>query len=102
MKLDVFNHIHSVPFIEELEAFAPPYLIKAMRGISTLHDVDARLRHLEPFEDYCQILSAANPSIDDWAGPDDTPALARILNDGMAAISRALRVAFRVISRRCP
>ena len=89
MKLDVFNHIHSVPFIERLEAFAPPYLIKAMRGISTLHDVDARLRHLEPFEDYCQILSAANPCIDDWAGPDDTPGLARILNDGMAAISAA-------------
>ena len=89
MKLDVFNHIHPVSFIERLEAYVPDYLIKAMLGMTTMHDVDARLKHLEPFEDYCQILSAANPAIDDWAGPDETPALARLLNDGLAAISAA-------------
>ena len=89
MKLDVFNHIHPTSFIDQLEAFAPAYLIKAMRGITTLYDVEARLRHLEPFDDYHQILSAANPSIDDWAGPDHTPALARTLNEGLAAISKA-------------
>lgn len=36
MKLDVFNHIHPTSFIDQLEAFAPAYLIKAMRGITTL------------------------------------------------------------------
>ena len=87
MKLDAFNHIHPVSFIDQLEAFAPAYLIKAMRGIRTLYDVEARLRHLEPFEDYCQILSAANPSIDDWAGPDHTPALARPIPTGFPATS---------------
>lgn len=89
MKLDVFNHILPVPFLDRLEAFVPSYLINAMRGLETMHDVDARLRHLEPFEDYCQILSAANPVIDDWAGPEDTPALATLLNDGLAEISAA-------------
>ena len=89
MKLDVFNHIHPASFIERLASYVPDYLIKGMLGMTTMHDVDARLKHLEPFEDYCQILSAANPAIDDWAGPDETPALARLLNDGLAAISAA-------------
>jgi aminocarboxymuconate-semialdehyde decarboxylase len=50
--------------------------------------MDARLKMLEPFKDYQQILSASQPVIDEYASPDQSPALARIANDSMAEICR--------------
>ena len=89
MKIDVFNHIMTADALDRIAAFCPPHFPKILAGIPTMLDVDARLRHIEPFEDYSQVLSASNPVIDDWAGPDDTPALARTINEGMAAICAA-------------
>ena len=74
---------------EKMAAFVPPHFVRILSGIPTMLDVDARLRHIEPFDDYSQVLSASNPVIDDWVGPEDTPALARAINEGMAGICTA-------------
>lgn len=89
MKIDVFNHIMSADALDKLAAFVPPHFVRVLNGIPTMLDVDERLRHIEPFDDYRQVLSASNPVIDDWAGPEDTPGLARAINRGMADICAA-------------
>jgi aminocarboxymuconate-semialdehyde decarboxylase len=43
---------------------------------------------MEDFDDYQQILSLANPPLEMLAGPDQSPALARLANDGMAEICK--------------
>jgi len=53
-----------------------------------LYDVDARLRMMEQFGEYQQILTLSAPPIEYMAGPDVTPGLARLANDGMAALCK--------------
>ncbi len=89
MKLDVFNHVFPEIFIETLAETMPRRAVARWRSIETLWNMDARLRLLDEFGDYQQIVSMSQPPIDVLGGPDRTPALARIANDGMAAICRA-------------
>ena len=89
MKLDVFNHVFPETFIETLEGTMPRRAVARWRSIETLWNMDARMRMLDEFGDYQQIVSMSQPPIDVLGGPDRTPALARIANDGMAAICRA-------------
>ena len=89
MKIDVFNHVFPPALFDRLQDYLPARQIARMKGLATLYDVDARLRLLDEFGDYRQVLSLSQPPLDEIAGPDDTPALARLANDGMAAICRA-------------
>ena len=90
MKIDAFNHIFPTALFDVLPDYMPNAQIDRLRSITTLWDIDARLRLLDEFgEDFCQILSLSQPPLDSITGPDDTPHLARVANDGMAAICRA-------------
>ena len=89
MKIDAFNHIFPTALFDVLPDYMPNAQIDRLRSITTLWDVDARLRLLDEFgEDFCQILSLSQPPLDSIAGPDDSPKLARIANDGMAALCK--------------
>ena len=66
---------------EVVENKAP---IKRWLNIPMLYDVDARLRIMDTFGEYQQILTLSAPPIEAMAGPDVTPGLARMANDGMA------------------
>lgn len=89
MKIDVFNHIFPPAFFARLEEHLPKGPIERWKTIETLYDVDARLRMMDRFDDYRQVLSLSQPPLDAAAGPDRTPALARLANDGMAEIRDA-------------
>ncbi len=87
MKLDCFTHIFPVEFFRRMEEVvenkAP---IKRWLNIPMLYDVDSRMRTMDTFGDYQQILTLSAPPIEMMAGPDVTPGLARLANDGMAAL----------------
>jgi predicted TIM-barrel fold metal-dependent hydrolase len=59
---------------------------KRMREVPMLYDLDERFRVMDRFPDYVQVLSAGMPPIEALAGPEDSPELARICNDGMAEL----------------
>lgn len=89
LKIDVFNHIFPVRYFEKMNEVAPALedMGKRVRNIPVLVDVDARLRMLDQFgDDYRQVLTLASPPIERLAGPELSPELAMVANDGMAAL----------------
>ena len=61
-------------------------MIKRVTSIPMLHDIDARVRMMEQWPGYQQVLTLSNPPIETIAGPADTPALARLANDELRKI----------------
>ena len=90
-KLDIFPHILPRPFFERMTAIARgnPALASAMKrwlNIPVLWDLDARLKVMGEFDSYRQVLTLSLPAIEFLAGPDESPGLARLANDSLAAI----------------
>jgi predicted TIM-barrel fold metal-dependent hydrolase len=84
MKIDVFNHIFPPALFARLGDYLPKAPVERYAKLTTMHDIEARLRMLDAFDDVQQILSLSQPPLDSFAPPSDTPELARLGNDGMA------------------
>jgi aminocarboxymuconate-semialdehyde decarboxylase len=71
--IDVFNHIYPANYYVRLMQVAPDYkdIGKRMRGIPMLADLDVRLRVMDAFGEYQQVLSLPTPPIEVFAGPAD-------------------------------
>jgi len=91
LKLDIFPHIFPRHFFDRMKriAEANPALaasIKRWLNIPVLWDLEARIRMMGTFKGYKQILTLSLPAIEYLGGPEESPALARLANDGMAEI----------------
>lgn len=91
LKLDIFPHIFPSAYFERMKAIAQgnPALaaqIKRWLHIPVLWDLDRRRRMMKRFPGYRQVLTLSMPPIEFLAGPEESPALARLANDGMAEI----------------
>src|SRR5689334_2658700 len=82
--IDAFNHFFPQRFFAGLleTPASQKDMGKRIRGIPALFDLDERLRVVDSFPDYAQILSLGMPAIDRLWGPDAAPEWARI---GMTA-----------------
>ena len=84
-KLDVFTHIFPRRYFDEMVAVCgDEQTLKRYLAIPMLVDLDERFHTMDRFGDYRQILSLASPPIEQLAGPEISPGLARLANDGMA------------------
>jgi predicted TIM-barrel fold metal-dependent hydrolase len=88
MKIDIFNHILPPRFLEKFQEVAGHHgdMVRRVFRVPLLVDLDARFRLMDSFGDYRQILSLASPPIESYAGPELSPVLARLANDGMAQL----------------
>jgi predicted TIM-barrel fold metal-dependent hydrolase len=87
VKIDIFNHFTPIKVYERFRALAPDNPgLKAFAALPALWDIDARLRLMEGFPDYQQVLSLSNPPLELLAGPNQTPELAQFANDELAAV----------------
>jgi predicted TIM-barrel fold metal-dependent hydrolase len=91
MKLDIFPHIFPRAYFERMQQIAErnPALaaqIKRWLHIPVLWDLDKRMRMMRRWPDYKQILTLSMPAIEFLGDENETPALARLANDGMFEI----------------
>lgn len=87
MKIDIYNHIFPKRFFDKMQEVWPngKDIGKRVRGIPMMVDLDERFRVMDRFgSDYRQVLSLAAPPLEIMAGPNVSPELAKIANDGMA------------------
>ncbi|MGH8629219.1 MAG: amidohydrolase family protein, partial [Burkholderiales bacterium] len=91
LKLDIFPHIFPLAYFERMKRIAEgnPALaaqLKRWMHIPVLWDLERRMRMMKRFPGYKQILTLSMPAVEFLAGPEETPELARLANDGMAEI----------------
>ena len=86
--IDAFNHIAPRRFFDAMidTPAGQKDMGKRIRGIPALYDIDERLRIVDQFQDYQQVLSLTMPAIDRLWGPQQSPEYARIGNDGLAEL----------------
>ena len=91
MKLDAFCHALPKRYFDRLQrspSERAANLIARTAPIRTLWDLDERLRVIEPFGEYSQIVSLAAPQIEALGEPAETVDLARLANDELAELVR--------------
>ena len=89
MKIDVFPHIFPRPFYDRMltvSEAASKYMQRRVRDMPMLADVEMRVRLMDEFPGYQQVLTAAGPGLETFCDPKISPELARVANDGMAEI----------------
>jgi predicted TIM-barrel fold metal-dependent hydrolase len=88
MKIDIFNHILPPRFVDKFMEVGARHgdMVERVRRVPLLVDLDARFRLMDEFGEYCQIISLASPPLESYAGPQVSPLLARLANDGMAEL----------------
>lgn len=89
MKIDIFNHFFPKRFWDEFINIGDKLgggMGKRVQNISNIADLDHRFRIMDEFGDYCQIISLPGPPVEIMAGPDKSPDMAKIANDGFAEL----------------
>lgn len=87
MRLDAFTHLFPPAYFTRMQDFITNKgAVKRWLNLPTLWDVEARLRMIDSFGDYQQVLTNSMPPVEYIAGPEHSPELARIANDGFAEL----------------
>jgi len=89
MKIDIYNHVMPVAYLEKMKQHSKdPGIVKRMSSLRMLWDIEARVKMLDQWPDVQQVLTLSLPSPELVGGPELSPELARIANDGMAEMVR--------------
>src|SRR5208282_1320669 len=87
--IDAFNHFFPKRYYDALlqTPAGSKDLGKRMRSIPALSDLELRLRIVESFENYSQLLSHGLPPMERLWGPEKSPEMAKIANDGLGEVA---------------
>jgi predicted TIM-barrel fold metal-dependent hydrolase len=89
IRLDAFTHFFPMRYFERMqELVTDKGSIKRWVNLPMLWDVEARLRMIDSFGDYQQVLSNSQPPIEVVTDAANAPALARLANDGFEELCR--------------
>jgi predicted TIM-barrel fold metal-dependent hydrolase len=89
MKIDAFCHILPRAYaqsIEQLDSATAANIRARIAGVPSLIDLELRLRQLEEFDNYQQIISLPAPAPEDLGPPEVSRRLARLGNEGLAEL----------------
>ena len=87
--LDVFCHCLPPEFCDAANRLLKKPLLMFQRAqkMPVMVNTEARLRMMDEFPGYCQILSLASPTVEAIAEPEQSPELARIGNDALCEMA---------------
>ena len=87
-KIDIYNHVLPRAVADRIRELAPGKgdIVKRVTSIPMLYDIEARVRMMEEWPGYQQVLTLSTPPIETIAGPGDSPDLARVANDELMKI----------------
>lgn len=87
-KIDIFNHVAPKPYLDLLREMLPKGhgIIKRLSGLPMLHDLEARVRMMDQWPGYQQVLTIAAPPVESVVSAADAKMLVRLANDEMKAI----------------
>jgi len=90
-KIDIYNHVMPRTVADRIRELAPGKgdMVKRATSIPMLYDIEARVRMMDQWPGYQQVLTLSSPPIETIAGPGDTPDLARVANDEHKKICEA-------------
>jgi len=90
-KIDIYNHVMPRTVADRIRELAPGKgdMVKRATSIPMLYDIEARVRMMDQWPGYQQVLTLSSPPIETIAGPGDTPDLARVANDELKKICEA-------------
>jgi predicted TIM-barrel fold metal-dependent hydrolase len=87
MILDAFNHFTPKTVFERFKEAAPNHFgLQAFGSLPALWDIDVRLKLVDQYADYQQVLSLGNPPIEVLGSPETSLYLAQLANDELAAV----------------
>jgi uncharacterized protein len=91
MRIDAFNHFYPAGYYKKMEEVGSDLkdMFRRARAVKSIHDLETRLRVVEGFPDYAQLLSLPAPTLETISKgrPEVALELARIGNDGLAELT---------------
>jgi aminocarboxymuconate-semialdehyde decarboxylase len=86
MKLDIFNHFFPKAFYDRMIELSPKGkdINKRVREVPSIVDLDKRLRIVDQFDDYQQVICLPAPPLEDFG--KHSVEMAKLGNDGMAEL----------------
>lgn len=88
MKIDVFTHVQLERYKKIIYKYSDRFITdrSVQERRLTLSDNELRLRLIDKYDEYVQVLTATHPPLEEVFSPDETPELARICNDEIAEL----------------
>jgi len=88
MITDIYTHLAPRSFLARMDDMSPALrnITRRLQSVKALYDLDVRFRDMDVVEDYRQVISLPNPSLEECASPAVGRELARVANDELAEL----------------
>jgi predicted TIM-barrel fold metal-dependent hydrolase len=88
VKIDIFNHFYPRRFFDDFINVGASFkdMGKRVQALAPIYDLDIRFKTMDEFGDFRLVLTMPQPPVEALAGPDKTPLMARVANDGLAEL----------------
>jgi aminocarboxymuconate-semialdehyde decarboxylase len=88
MIIDAYTHLAPHSFLSRMEGMSASLrnITTRLLSVKPLYDLDARFRTMDAIDDYRQVISLPNPSLEECTTPEVGRDLARIANDELAEL----------------
>jgi predicted TIM-barrel fold metal-dependent hydrolase len=88
-RIDIYNHVSPRAYANLVAEMSPGAsgILKRINTIPMLSDMEARVRMMDGWPGYQQVLTIANPPVETLVGPTESPILARLGNEELKKIA---------------